>query len=64
MGFFPKKLGLRRWRRSSEPTREAAWVRSLSPRQRNLLSLNLRKILESKKALEALPRTPERRGLL
>ncbi len=63
MGFFPKKLGLRRWRRSSEPTREAAWVRSLSPRQRNLLSLNLRKILESKKALGALPRTQERRGL-
>ena len=36
----------------------------MSPQQRNLLSLNLRKILESKKALEALPRTPERRGLL
>ena len=63
MGFFPKKLGLYRWRRSSERTHPATWVRSLSSRQRSLLSMNLRKILESKKALGALPRTQERRGL-
>ena len=57
MGFFPRKLGLRRWRRPSEPARPATWVRGLSPQQRGLLSVNLRKLLESKKALEALTRT-------
>ena len=63
MGFFPRKLGLRRWRRSPEPARSATWVRGLSPQQRSLLSLNLRKLLESKKALEALAPTHERRSL-
>ena len=33
----------------------------MSPQQRSLLSLNLRKLLESKKALEPLTRTDERR---
>jgi hypothetical protein len=46
-------LGLLRRLRASAAQRGAAWVRSLNRAQRSRLSANLRRILDSKKVVDA-----------